>query len=51
MRKQYIDRPVAATQIQNRGNGKNYILVAMVSVIATLGLITSRLRRKFTYRF
>ena len=43
MRKQYIDRPVAATQIQNRGNRKNYILVAMVSVLATLGLVASGL--------
>lgn len=43
MRKQDINRPVAATQIQNRGNGKNYILVAMVSVLATLGLIASGL--------
>lgn len=43
MPKQYIDRPVAATQIQNRSNEKNYILVAIVSVLATLGLIASGL--------
>lgn len=43
MPKQDIDRPVAPTQIQNRGNGKNYILVAMVSVLATLGLVASGL--------
>lgn len=43
MPKQDINRPVAPTQIQNRGNGKNYILVAMVSVLATLGLVASGL--------
>lgn len=43
MPKQDIDRPVAPTQIQNRGNGKNYILVAIVSVLATLGLVASGL--------
>ncbi|MBW4637602.1 MAG: hypothetical protein KME05_05090 [Gloeocapsa sp. UFS-A4-WI-NPMV-4B04] len=43
MPKQYIDRSVVATQIQNRGNRKNYILVAMVSVLATLGLVASGL--------
>ena len=43
MPKQYIDRSVVATRIQNRGNEKNYILVAIVSALATLGLIASGL--------
>lgn len=43
MPKQDFDRPVAPTQIQNRGNGIKYILVAIVSVFATLGLVASGL--------
>lgn len=43
MSKQDFDRPVAPTQLQNRGNGMKYILVAIVSVLATLGLVASGL--------
>ncbi len=43
MPKQDFDRPVAPTQIQNRGNGIKYVLVAVVSVLATLGLVATGL--------
>lgn len=43
MPKQDFDRPVAPTQIRNRGNGTKYVLVAVVSVLATLGLVATGL--------
>lgn len=43
MSKQDFDRPAAPTQIRNRGNGIKYVLVAVVSVLATLGLVASGL--------
>jgi hypothetical protein len=43
MSKQDIERPAAPTQIQNRGNGIKYVSVAVVSVLATLGLVASGL--------
>lgn len=43
MSKQDFDRPAAPTRSQNRSNGIKYVLVAVVSVLATLGLVASGL--------
>ena len=40
MRKQDFDRHVASKEVQKRGNGIKYALVAIVSALATLGLVT-----------
>jgi hypothetical protein len=40
MTKQDFDRRVASKEINSRGNGLKYVLVAVVSVLSTLGLVT-----------